>query len=878
MPSMKLISLPYFTGHRLVKWLCCGAMLTSAAATLLVAQERAVNFRYSPRQYFTALCFPDDWQKSVVTERGGLGDDFGPGPYAVPLTEVWLEIKEGGLEKIQQSLPNAGAPIVTTRFAGDNLRITLHTFAVCQPPVSYQAPILAGGRVVRLEGLTGTTAWASPKGRADPAFRNVAWGVNRPVRYRVTVPPNSRKLVALGVCEPYKWGPGTRTLELRVEGAPSITVDPMKTGEKNIPYVFLFPGADLNGDGKLDIEAHASMDSPDANVILNALWVFPEKAEFTAGQILTGEVSEKGELYYDCGAEEELYGRNSRTDAILAEIEGDKATPIVNIRSRREFSYDSTAGIFSTAGRPYLLTRPRPVSFSRTSTQWRLELPRGTTQAEVIVLHGAAPTPGFPDLHRALTEAFQFWAEAPAIPRGRIIVPDSGIQYILDANIRNLYQTRERVDGILQFQPGPSVYRGLWIHDAVWHITAALILGDTASTRAEIDGLVRYQQSDGQVKIMAPWVMIREAPVLVYILCRYAEMTHDRRWLGDHWQNIVSGLAWVERVRAAMKTDPKSTTYGLMPPSFADGGLGGMNVEYSSVLWTLIGIRKAIESARWLEKTSDAEHWQTLYDDLLNSYRAASLRDMKRDNHGNLYLPMKVADTSSGTPPQQAQWSLLEAQYLGHLFDPKDPLVIGTLAMLDASSKEGLALNTGWLKDGLWTFFSGFFGMAHMWQENYGRAQDLLYAYANHASPLGTWVEEQLPVAVGPKTTGDGSNASAGSLFIMFLKSLIALERDQTLDLLAGIPDQWIKPGGTIALNNVPTRFGTLSLHVAVDKNGRSCTVAVSPLRGNGDTGGPRLFLEGFRRLGFRGADGKQLPTILQRRWGESIRLELRRP
>ncbi|MGB2959342.1 MAG: hypothetical protein WBD30_10685, partial [Bacteroidota bacterium] len=53
-----------------------------------LSQERYVDFRYAPFGGFAAICFPDDWQKSVVTDQGSLGYDFGPGPYALPLTRI----------------------------------------------------------------------------------------------------------------------------------------------------------------------------------------------------------------------------------------------------------------------------------------------------------------------------------------------------------------------------------------------------------------------------------------------------------------------------------------------------------------------------------------------------------------------------------------------------------------------------------------------------------------------------------------------------------------------------------------------------------------------------------------------------------------------
>ncbi|MGH7491662.1 MAG: hypothetical protein ACREOO_04635 [bacterium] len=103
--------------------------------------------------------------------------------------------------------------------------------------------------------MNGALGWAAPEGLADPAFRNVAWGVNRPIQYRVFVTPGSKKRVALGICESYKPRAGMRILDLRVEGAVPQTVDPMAAGRKNHPQVYLnltqVPVSSIGMDGRI---------------------------------------------------------------------------------------------------------------------------------------------------------------------------------------------------------------------------------------------------------------------------------------------------------------------------------------------------------------------------------------------------------------------------------------------------------------------------------------------------------------------------------------------------------------------------------------------------------------------------------------------------
>ncbi|RIK73046.1 hypothetical protein DCC62_18300 [candidate division KSB1 bacterium] len=841
-------------------------ILTILYSTTIFGQQSVVDFRYSPANYLAALCFPDDWQKSLINEKGELAYDFGPGPYVKPLTTIGIRLKEKNPKLVKQYFENPRIPIAVTEWAGDGLTIRQEAFALLPNPRVAATPV-SSARVKRLNGLNGAVGWAAPEGVADPAFRNAAWGVNRPIRYRVQIQPGSRKRVALGICEPYKPKAGMRILELRVEGAAFQTVDPMAEGRRNLPQVFLFEAHDENADGELAIEVHAALTSPDPNVFLNAFWIFSADAAVSTEQIVSGELSAQAEVYYPCGLENESQAPTKRIDALRATIAGEGVTPVIKIQSSRIFDFDKSTGILSWNDKPYLLSSPRAISANFNNGEWLLELPAGARQVEVIVWHGNAATSSharMPDLQAERQRVIDFWEQEAHVPQGRIHIPDNGIQYLLEASARNMYQIREAVDGRLQFQPGPSVYRGMWIHDMVYAVEAAAFLGDLSGARTVLENVLRLQQPDGQIRVMAPHVMYRETPLLVYLICRYARLANDPAWLKARWQNVTRGLAWIEAARRQTLADSNASFYGLMPPSFTDGGIPGVNAEYSGVYWSLIALHQAREAAHWLGHANEAQQWQSLFNEFMTSFQRAYERDKRQDAHGHWYLPMRVADTSKTESPQRGQWAPLEAMFRGGFLDAKNELVIGTLAVLDDSLRQGLAVNTGWLMNGVWPFFDAQRGITHLWCGNREQAVAALYAIANHASPLGTWVEEQHPQDIGNRTTGDAANATASAFYVVFLRRMLVLEQGDQLSLLAGVPATWLAPNAKIELNEAPTEFGPLSLRVQVAKDGRTATIFISPLAGEKSHNKMLLHLQAFRQQGFVMEDGKALPDYLQ--------------
>jgi hypothetical protein len=90
--------------------------------------QNAVDFRYSPPEWQTAICLPDDPQKSLVDKNGALlyhyqqgGREFG--------TQISVEVASNVVWQ-KQDLYSPRVPIVQTRRTADGLQIVEEAFAV----------------------------------------------------------------------------------------------------------------------------------------------------------------------------------------------------------------------------------------------------------------------------------------------------------------------------------------------------------------------------------------------------------------------------------------------------------------------------------------------------------------------------------------------------------------------------------------------------------------------------------------------------------------------------------------------------------------------------------------------------------------------------
>jgi hypothetical protein len=846
----------------------CVLLLFSLCALLAPpgrGQERIVDFRYAPAESWTVICLPDDWLKTAVGNSGALLYDFGPGPYGRGLTSIAVGMREDSLLVTGQSFDDPRVPILSTRLTGRGTVIEEQAFSLVPEKMTFPPAVWRGGRIRRTAGLNGCIGWACPADSVDEAFRNAAWGAGRPIRYAVRVKAGSSKRVALGVIEPYKWGPGARLIELRVEGAPPQIIDPMGDNVRNRPHVLFFDARDENKDGWLTIESHAPVNAPDPNISLSGFWIFPDHASVDTSSVISGKASRIAEIHHRCGTEIEENSHVARLDILSSRITG-RGQPFVSVRTRRPLTYDSTSGILRYRGKPFLLCSPPPVKARRTPAGWELDVPEATHNIRVLVAHGGTrkgPLPVIPDAGKALKRTNAYWLQSAPIPRGRITVPDSMMQYLIDVNTRVMYQVRDVVDGIRQFQPGPTVYRGLWTGDVCLTGGTILDLGDTAGMRVFLEAALRFQLPSGQIRSLYPTISISETPSLVYGACWYAQATDNRAWLIRHWAALRSAVRWMESMRRSTFNPPGAPYAGLLPPGFVDGGISVPMADYSCVWWAIISLDRAEEAARWIGEEKDAAEFGAIRSAFLPAWERAARRDIRHDRKGVPFLPVGVGDTSTGAP-QRGQYALLwPARFSPRLRRPgslADSVIRMNLTMMDHYAQEGMVAGSGWLEGGLWTWLGQLQGTVWTLMGRPERGYEFLYASANHASSAGTWVEEQLPRGLPPRTTGDFADAEASAVFLHLVRILLATEDGDTLHLLRSLPGEWLRPGARVRLDNVVTDLGRVRFMLETSRNGRSAVLTYTPVTEGRMPPHIRLDLFSLSHAGFSMPDGSLLP------------------
>jgi hypothetical protein len=536
---------------------------------------------------------------------------------------------------------------------------------------------------------------------------------------------------------------------------------------QHCPIVLSFTAQDKNGDGRLEMGIHPAADAEDQNAILTALWVYRAEDAPPDRLILQGQADSRALGLYEA----------------LSRIE-------------------------------------RPI---RLHFEERLWQPRQKAQALIAIARGpeARLDVSLDTVAQKLDRAIQYWRAEADLPFDRLRVPDPAVQGLLDSCIRNIYQARELRNGVPAFQVGPTCYRGTWAADGPFILEAVTYLGRGREARAGLELQVERDEGPGGV------VFSKKTGLRLWMILRHWQLTGDDRWLMKMWPQVESNVRKIITYRRMTMEDPSQANYGLMPIGFGDGGLGGRHREYTNVYWTLAGLQAAIEIAQALQQPV-VPVWQSEFQDYWDFMDKARQRDKLEDEKGNTYVPVTMQGEEAQLP-QRGAWAFLQSIYPGKLFAREDPLMRGTLAMLDAHQKEGLILGTGWDPDGLWSYAGSFYGHAHLWLGHGRKAAATLYAFANHACPLLCWREEHNPQGAPEKYIGDMPHNWASAEFIRMIRHLLILERGRELHLFEGMPAAWSHPGAELTLADMPTGFGPVTLSMSLAEDGTSGSIRVTP-------------------------------------------------
>jgi hypothetical protein len=166
------------------------AVILSQTAPARAANGGAgiVDFRYSPPEWQTAICLPDDLHKSLVDRSGDLLYHYRQGGAREFATRVGVEVASGAAW-LKQELHSPRVPIVQTRRAADGFEIVEEAFAV----TDLRQTSAPASPLQRMDAGGVNRNWTKPLATLDASLKHVAVHMGGNIHYELAVPSGASR-------------------------------------------------------------------------------------------------------------------------------------------------------------------------------------------------------------------------------------------------------------------------------------------------------------------------------------------------------------------------------------------------------------------------------------------------------------------------------------------------------------------------------------------------------------------------------------------------------------------------------------------------------------------------------------------------------------
>ncbi len=438
-----------------------------------------------------------------------------------------------------------------------------------------------------------------------------------------------------------------------------------------------------------------------------------------------------------------------------------------------------------------------------------------------------------------------FWSKGTQVelPAG-----EKELQEFYQASVAYIVMLTERDEkGELWTLDGPAEYREFWGRGEYFQARSIEFAGYLPIALETAEHTFSLQKQDGEWDgpVTSGWPAWDNLGGNAGTVWNYYLLTRDKAWLASSYPHLEAAAEWVNLHREEsmvpadappatrpihrqipwsctpetsppLKPGEKPYWYGLLPWSYGDSGLPEGH-PFAHNTWGLYAIKVAEDAATALGKTEDAARFAQEYKDYKDAYFTDMRRSIALEKVDAPYLPAMPTDPGAGVSQS------LIAVYPTNLLRPDNLWVTNLLKRMRRDELQGLPTHMAWMgPSGVWPSESLNVAETYLRRGDVDKTVSLLMATLNHTYTTDTFREEikvnkKLPVACASGVskdvadgygTGDMPEAWGPANLILLLRDMLFYEDGDSLQVLKGIPADWIAPGESMAIEDAPTTLG----------------------------------------------------------------------
>jgi hypothetical protein len=348
---------------------------------------------------------------------------------------------------------------------------------------------------------------------------------------------------------------------------------------------------------------------------------------------------------------------------------------------------------------------------------------------------------------------------------------------------------------------GEGFYDEFYIRDGAYQILQFEEGGFADAAKKAVEPYLQAQRPDGRFETQKG--QFDANGQALWTLWQYWKITGDREFLKRAYPQMRRAVEWIQQAR--LQAPPGTPFAGVLPNAVADGEYlwGGKHHIVGYDFWNLRGLLCTADAAHSLGETADAIDFRREAE----AYRKAI--DAAWERTGLPHFPPSWEKVGT-------HWGNTETLWPTELFAPEDPRVTASLREVREKFVGGFVEGTirwGGFPDVIHPYMSSYTTMASLVRGEHEQFVEefywyLLHSTATHAFPEGIFYKKRMAWSdTIPHATGAANYA-------LMLRHGLIQERGNELHLLSGAPDWWLEAGREIRVENAPTYFGLLSLHV----------------------------------------------------------------
>ncbi|GAA1598916.1 hypothetical protein GCM10009804_64340 [Kribbella hippodromi] len=369
---------------------------------------------------------------------------------------------------------------------------------------------------------------------------------------------------------------------------------------------------------------------------------------------------------------------------------------------------------------------------------------------------------------------------------------------------------RDDVDGAKQLHVGENGYDEMFDHDTIGIVATLLTIGDFTYAKDYLSTLpAQLQYDDAKWKYSWPYAL-------------YLQRTGDKDFIRSRFETIKKNTHTIE-------TDRIDGGTGIIKQTNAIDSHGYWTIDNWAALTGLTTYRYL---ATALGETAEAQWAKAEYDDLLKVATARIDQTMRQ--YGLDYIPISMVEPNETGPrkdPRDANWASMflfgRWAWDGYLFGAEQT---GTMIdKIDATYTHGFDRRKD-ISDSIYNFggyphgyfssaYNAGYGSSALRGEQYRDLGIKSYQYMidkTMSGPFGWWEGVDYPSAASPWNIdhargGGGSNqhmwGQSTATKVLF-DSLIAEKSDGTVIIGRGVPNEWLRTGEKIGLDQYPVQSG----------------------------------------------------------------------